>query len=76
MVLYVTPGEYRDISEWTLLRESEYLARVLEKWPLLWDHLYENIDLRVVWPDDRSTPLYRFDLNPRGVRFRVVFTQR
>jgi hypothetical protein len=73
MVLYVTPQEYQDIAEWTRLDESEYLALVLERWPSLWDHLYENIDLVVVWPDDRTSPLYRFDLNPGSARYRVVF---
>lgn len=51
MTLYVTPQEYSDILRWSMLPENEYMTEVLGRWPQLRLHLYEEIVVRVVYPD-------------------------
>lgn len=71
--LYVTPQEFGMIMDWTRLQEWEYVERVLARWPFLRARLYDDIHVRVVYPDmlDASEPRMRL---PRLVgRYVVVF---
>jgi hypothetical protein len=73
--LHVTPEEYNLVQDWARLQEWEYVEKVTGRWPFLRNHFYENIEVKVVWPDMVATD-GRW-LRPLQLpRYRIVFASK